>query len=62
MRGRDFRTIAQILVGINDPWARNQAINGACFHLGQRYSYFSSIEFRQYILSIERDDRNQHAE
>ena len=54
MKREDFKNVAQIIAEIDDPWAKNQAINRACFRLGQHYPHFNAAFFRRSILTFER--------
>ena len=53
MTRKDFAVVADILVGITDPWMRNIAISQACLRLGQAYPRFNSNKFRKHIAKLE---------
>ena len=55
MTQKDFVIVAKIVSSISDPWARNEAINLACYNLAVTYPRFDAPKFRKYILSIEKD-------
>ena len=57
MTRKDFALVAKIVSSVSDPWARNEAINLACFNLAAAYPRFHESRFRNYILSIEKDVR-----
>lgn len=63
MRQEDFKNVAQVIAEIKDPWARNQAVNQACFRLGQRYPNFNANFFRHWVWAYEegeiRDERRE---
>jgi len=53
MTRKDFAIVADVLVAIEDPWARNSAITQACLRLGQAYPRFNSNLFRKHIAKLE---------
>jgi hypothetical protein len=53
MTRKDFAIVADVLVDIEDPWARNSAITQACLRLGQAYPRFDSNKFRKHIAKLE---------
>lgn len=64
MKQHDFKNVAQVIAEIKDPWARNQAVNRACFRLGQNYSHFNANFFRHWVWMFEegnhRDEKKEN--
>jgi len=56
MTRKDFKIVAQILAEISDPWARSQAINQACFRLGQAFPRFDASRFQKFVRDMEKSE------